>query len=287
MTEALREASERLVRVRRASLRAVARVHGAPEPTERECDGANWEVGLSGAYRSLPGRGVALVDPAPAVAQLPALAAPRYRAPWGWALGAGAAAFALALATAPAAALWETRGHLPLQGRLGVPGAPDSLLFAALARAWAVALSPFVSSDVALTVFLLASLAALAVAGFLLVQAALGFALGARGWASAGAFVTVLAGAGLVAAEGWVTSSRSSWMLSSAAASAAVWLGLLWFESRGLARSDRYLLAGSYFALLALSGVTAWLLPIGFVLLFVVATLASIGRSGNRGFLSY
>ena len=271
MTEAVRDASDRLVRVRRASLRAVARVHAAPEPTDPECDGASWQGGLSGAYRSLPGRGVALA-PSPADAQLPAVPAPVYHTPWGWALGAGAAAFALALATAPAGAFWETRGHVPPEARLGVPGAPDSLLFAALARAWAVALSPFLSGDVALTVFLLASLAALAVGGFLLVQAALRITLGARGWATAGAFVTVIAGAGFVAAEEWLTSSAIGWVLPAATASTAVWLGLRWLESRSLPRSDRYLVTGSYLALLAISGVAAWLMPIGSVLLLLLST---------------
>ena len=59
---------------------------------------------------------------------------------------------------------------------------------------------------------------------------------------------------------------------AAAAASTALWLALRWIQARGFAGSNRYLLTGSYFALLAISGVASWLMPIGSVLLLLLST---------------
>jgi hypothetical protein len=219
--------SARIHALRRACLRAVARLHDQPEPMSEECDRATWEAGLSGAYRSIrKARMGAHVQP-------DSQAAPVYRPPYVWLVPLAASAFFLELALAPFNAFWETHGHVAPEALLGVPNAPANPLFAALARVWMLVLGPFTASlDVQLTLFALLPAAALAGLTFLFLHRTLWPVASETAGTLPFALGLSLLGASGLAAWGSSHASRSAVLLDIALLIAATWLLWRWRDRR-------------------------------------------------------
>jgi hypothetical protein len=240
--------------VRRASLQAVARAYGVPQPTPEECDGARWESGLVGAYLSLPRRVHAAVPDVSA-------SAPAYRPPFGWLALVAPAALALTQWVAPATALWETRGHVSPGLVLGVPNAPESVLFLLLARVWTVLLSPLLSLDVALTLLALALAGALASVSFLLVHRVL-WRVGWTRPAVAGAGFAALGVAVALGYWGAVRPTGSAYVMSGTLLIAAGWMFARCGDRMPEQNRARYLRSGAYLLALAVAGPVLWMLPL-------------------------
>jgi hypothetical protein len=265
MSDPLEGAGARIPRVREAALRAVARVRGETEPTAAECAAARWEGGLAAAYRSLPGQGRAAEK---ATAAAPP--APRYRPPLRWVPVVAAGAFALALALSPATALWETRGHAPPAHALGVPNPPENPLALVLARVWGLLLAPVAPPDVGLTLFALASSAAVASVSFLLVHRACWGLAGAAPWILPGALLVALPVAVPLSTLGLGSGKEAAYPLLGAALLSAGWLAARGRDRTPDAASLRCLLGAGYLSVLALTSGVLWLTPLACAALFAV-----------------
>jgi hypothetical protein len=177
------------------------------------------------------------------------------------------AVFAALLIAASPAALWETRGHLPPPELVGIPDAPDSLLFVVVARVWVLLLRPVMPIEVGLTFFALASAAAAAAASFLLAHRAL-WGLGGARWSKPLALAAVLVAVTVLALRSPATMEGGAYWLNGAALIAAAWLVTRWSDRRGHADSTRYLLGAAYLGVIALTSDALWTLPLASAALF-------------------